>query len=302
MPLYEIAAGGELTPFRRLTGGADLYEAEIEALFWQGPDDFLGEALFVVRRQPTIPNGGKPDIVALDADARVVVIEVKRDVDRSQLAQCLEYAGWARTTNLDELSAMYHRGQQQFFEDWQEFTESSVPRVVNPSPRLVLLAHTFHGRTESALEFLMDNSLPVHVITVSVYEDEQGRRFVDISGEHEPEFSGSESKIVGDVVQHAAHKIKLGDLFEHQLLLAGDRLTWNRPKIGEMYVARVNDLGALELEDGRVFASPSRAAMEAAGLVAYDGWYAWRVDRLDGEVLNKLRRRLAEQLHVDPGT
>ena len=43
--------------------------------------------------------------MALDKTGRVVVFEVKRDVDRRQLAQCLEYAGWARTTNLDELGA-----------------------------------------------------------------------------------------------------------------------------------------------------------------------------------------------------
>ena len=51
-------------------------------------------------------------MVALDHAARVIVIEIKRDVDRGRLAQCLEYAGWARTTNLDELAGMYHRGPE----------------------------------------------------------------------------------------------------------------------------------------------------------------------------------------------
>jgi hypothetical protein len=34
MPLYEIAAIDDLKPFRRLAGGSDLYEREIEDLFW----------------------------------------------------------------------------------------------------------------------------------------------------------------------------------------------------------------------------------------------------------------------------
>lgn len=107
MPLFEIDSAGDLVPFRRLRGGADLYEREIEDLAWANSEEIIGETLFLVQRQPVLQHGGRPDIVALDRDARVVVIEVKREFDRSQLAQCLEYAGWARRTNLDELAQMY---------------------------------------------------------------------------------------------------------------------------------------------------------------------------------------------------
>lgn len=67
-------------------------ESEIEDLLWSNLEEFTGEALFRVRRQPTLAGGGRPDIVTLDRQGAVVVIEVKRDVDRGQLAQCLEYA------------------------------------------------------------------------------------------------------------------------------------------------------------------------------------------------------------------
>jgi RecB family endonuclease NucS len=73
-----------------LRGGAELYESEIEDLVWSNPEEVVGDSLFVVQRQPNLLRGGRPDIVALDRDARVVVIEVKRGFDRSQLAQCLE--------------------------------------------------------------------------------------------------------------------------------------------------------------------------------------------------------------------
>ena len=56
---------------------------------------FAGVPLFPVARQPTLSDGLWPDIVALDDGGHVPVIEVKRDIDRAQLAQCLEYAGWA---------------------------------------------------------------------------------------------------------------------------------------------------------------------------------------------------------------
>jgi len=83
-----------------------------------------------VARQVILPAGGKPDVLALDATGRVVVIEVKRDVDRGQLAQTLDYAGWARNTNLDELAGMYHGGAAAFWDDWREFTDSASPVLV----------------------------------------------------------------------------------------------------------------------------------------------------------------------------
>jgi hypothetical protein len=47
--------------------------------------------------------------------------------------------------------------------------------------------------------------------------------------------------------------------------------------------------GTFELPDGTRHASPSGAAMQAAALVSYDGWHAWRVPRLGGAQLSELR-------------
>jgi len=141
--------------------------------------------------------------VALDKGARVLIVEIKRDVDRRQLAQCLEYAGWGRSTNLDELSSLYQRSRERdFFADWQEFTGGTLT-VINPSPRLVLVARDFHGRTAAALEFLMDGRLPLDVLKVSIYEDEQQPRFLDIEGEREPQLTAPAEDRSPDDSNHA---------------------------------------------------------------------------------------------------
>ncbi len=294
MPLYEVKET-ELVGFRLLRGGADLYESEIEDLLWDNLDDFTGESFLRIRRQAPIKGGGRPDIVALDDTARVVVIEVKRDVDRGQLAQCLEYAGWAKTTSLDELAGLYHRGSEAFFSDWQDFTDSDAPVVINPSPRLILVAREFHDRTSSAFEFLTQGQLPIGLIRVSVYEDAVGRRFVDVEGDHEPDLAVADDLGPRDHTKIAGRRMRVADLLDAELLEVGDNLTWERPRVGETYAASVNDLGAIELPDGRAFTSPSRAAMESAGIASYDGWYAWRVDR-SGILLNDLRKQLALDL------
>jgi hypothetical protein len=302
VPLYEIVATDDLKPFRRLAGGESLYEKEIEELVWANPDEVLGEPLLLIARQPTLKAGGRPDVVALSKSARVTVIEIKRDVDRGQLAQCLEYAGWARTTSLDELAGMYHRGAEHFFADWQEFTGDAAPAVLNPKPRLTLIARTFHGRTHSALEFLVESGVPVEILEESVYEDAHRRRFLHVESEREPDLPSTDDsgKELGPDFLIEGRRITIADLMEAELLQPGDELAWDRPRLGVQYEAAITENGAIELADGRTFATPSRAAKHAANIPACDGWLAWRVVRPDGtRLLDDIRKDLFAKAHLD---
>ncbi len=298
MPLYELS-GDALNPFNRLRPGPDLYEQEIEGLVWGDLEAFTGESLFPVARQAKIAGGGVPDILALDASGRVVVIEVKRDIDRGQLAQCLEYAGWARLTNLDEVAGLYdrrvdgHKGVESFFRDWQDFTETSTPVTINPQPRLYLIARDFQGRTRSALDFLRENAVPVTVVPVTVYADQNGRRILDIEGDHEPTLPGVTPSSGTSPKQVAVNgrKVTVVDLLDDGLLEPAEPVEFVRPRLGQRYTATVRADGTFVLADGSEFQSPSLAAMRAADLVSYDGWYAWRVPRLGGTKLHELRQR-----------
>lgn len=293
MPLFEIGET-ELVPFRKVQAGPDLYEKEIEDLLWENLELITGDTLFPIARQPVLGDGMRPDIVALDPDGNVAVIEVKRDVDRKQLAQCLEYAGWASETSLDEIARMYPEGEAQFFSDWADFTETDVPQTVQPGAKLYLVAGTTDDRTESAISFLEKNGLPVTVLTVGFFEDSQGRRFFDVDSDHEIE---AVEVAVGKRKKPVVYKIDgrmiiVGDLVAADLLAEGDKLSWTRPRSGESYIATVTPNAQLRLEDGRTFASPSRAAMEAAKVPSYDGWHAW-TDK-HGNTLSDLRERLLQ--------
>lgn len=294
MPLFEVGKD-ELIQLRRVQAGPELYEDEIEALLWSNLDSFVGVSLFPVASQPTVGDGLRPDIVAIDGEGHVHVIEVKRDVDRSQLAQSLEYAGWARNTNLDELAGIFHGGAEAFFAAWAEFTETVAPQLVRRPPQLVLVAGAFDDRTDAALSFLTENGLPVTVLPVAIYEDQDGTRFIDVDADHEIEppdhVEGSGGRSRPARFKFDGRRLTVGDLLNAGLLEAGDALSWTRPRIGRTYSARVLENGQIQLDDGeRVYASPSRAAMEAAGIVAYDGWHAWRTS--DGKLLAELREQL----------
>ena len=295
MPLFEIG-NDELVPFRRVQAGPELYEKEIEELLWSNLEAFVGVPLFPVARQPTVSDGLRPDIVALDDAGHVHVIEVKRDIARAQLAQCLEYAGWARSTSLDELAALFHGGAEAFFDAWVEFTDTKAPQLIQRPPRLVLVARDFDGRTDAALRYLAENALPITVLGVTVYQDRGGRRFVDVGADHEPDIpeNGSgDGRASPKRFKIEGRRIVVGDLLDAGLIEPDTHLTWTRPRIGKTYNAWVLSTGEIRLEDGRTYSSPSLAAREAAGIVAAAGWNVWSVP--DGRTLLELRSKLLKQ-------
>ena len=295
MPFFQLE-DSSLVPFRRQAISSGIYEHEIEELLWDNLEELTGENLFRVARQPVLPLG-RPDVVALDGQGRVVVIEVKRDVDRSQLAQALEYAGWARNVGLDELAQRYHGGAVEFWEDWKEFTGTDTPRLVVRKPQLVLIARSFEARTYQALEFLIENGLPVQLLKVAFYADDDGRRFLNVEWESEPETT-LDAEVPLHVVEGPQDSPGALDFREVTLSEVADRvgtprdLVWTRPRKGERHEATLLENGRIRLANGQEFRSPSGAAMAAAQVVSYDGWYAWRLGD-DGPTLNKVRREIA---------
>ena len=299
MSLFEIR-NDELVPFRRVPFASGLYEEEIEELLWSNLEAFVGVPLFPVARQPPISGGLRPDIVTLDEDGYVHVIEVKRDIARDQLAQCLEYAGWALDTSLDELAALFHDGEASFFEAWTEFTDSDSPRLIQRPPRLVLVARDFDDRTGAALRYLAENGLPITVLRVTVYQDREDRRFVDVDADHEPELhhngSGDGSRAGPTSFAINGHQVAVKDLLEAGLIAADTPLMWTRPRKGQTHRARVLATGDIRLDEGGTHSSPSLAAHEAAG-IAVNGWRVWKTP--GGRTLSDLRSELLARHEED---
>lgn len=89
-------------------------------------------------------------------------------------------------------------------------------------------------------------------------------------------------------------RVQLLDLIDAGLLAAGDVLEFNRPRAGQTHTAVVTEEGRLRLEDGREFAAPSRAAVEAGEVRSIDGWLVW-VHQRTGQPLAQLRHEVLAQ-------
>jgi hypothetical protein len=296
VPLFDLA--GVPQPFRRLNSSVDVYETEIETLFWDNLEAFTGEPLFPIARQPRLGSGGIPDLVALDPSGNVVVIEIKRDIDRGQLAQCLEYAGWARDANLQELATLYTAGPGRFFRDWPEFTATPTPVLLGRAPRLVLVARSFDDRTASALTYLEASRVPVKLIRVLFYEDPTGRRIADVDNgvtnvdatlTSEPRRPRGSSEPTP--TSRASSQITVADLLDAELIQPAERIEWHRPQLDVRHQATIAPDGAIVV-DGTAFPSPSGAASALAGN-PQNGWECWTVPRLANLRLSGLRAQLA---------
>jgi hypothetical protein len=284
--LFDLS--GVPKPFRRLNSSVEVYETEIEALFWENLEAFTGESLFPIARQARLGSGGIPDLVALDSTGNVVVIEIKRDIDRAQLAQCLEYAGWARTTNLDELATFYTAGPERFFRDWPEFTATSTPVLLAHAPRLILVARTFDGRTASALAYLEECGVPVKAVRVVFYEDPTGRRVADVETGHDAGVDPTAAPASRAI--RASSQITVADLLDADLINPGEPIEWRRPQLDVRYQATIAPDGTIVVDD-TAFPSPSGAASTLCGH-PQNGWDCWTVPRLANTRLSTLRTQL----------
>jgi RecB family endonuclease NucS len=87
-------------------GSLDL-ERRLEDMIVLDPS-LTGMDLLVVGRQVRTAFEGNIDVVAVDVDAHVHVLELKRGrTPREVVAQVLDYGSWAQTLTLDEISAVF---------------------------------------------------------------------------------------------------------------------------------------------------------------------------------------------------
>lgn len=90
-------------------------------------------------------------------------------------------------------------------------------------------------------------------------------------------------------------RVTIADLIGVGLLAPGDALRFKRPRVGQAHKAIVTADGALSLEGGQEFRSPSKAAKVAADMPAVDGWHAWTL-MSSGRSLDSLRQELLDQV------
>jgi hypothetical protein len=161
--------------------GKDLQEIQREALNdeqrledWVVKDpSILGIDVLLIGRQVTTANQGRIDLLAIDNEANLVVLELKRDkTPREIVAQALDYASWVKDLSYEQIEIITKdftgKPLAQVFNEHYGF---SIPQTVNGNHSMVILASELDDSSERIVEYLADQyGVPINVLFFTFFK------------------------------------------------------------------------------------------------------------------------------------
>ena len=135
-----------------------------------------GTDLLIIGRQVPTGFGGFIDLLALDAEGRVHVLELKRDrTPRDVVAQALDYGSWAKDLSLEELEQIYQdngEGDTHLDEAFAEHFGGPLPDVVNAEQQFTIVASELDPASDRIIEFLAESyDVPINAVFFRHFAD-----------------------------------------------------------------------------------------------------------------------------------
>jgi hypothetical protein len=161
--------------------GKDLQEINREALNdeqrledWVVKDpSMLGIDVLPIGRQVTTASYGRIDLLAIDDEANLVVLELKRNkTPREIVAQALDYASWVNGLSYDQIEIITKdftgKPLAQAFSDHFGF---SIPQTVNASHSMIILASELDDSSERIVKYLAEQyGVPINVLFFTFFK------------------------------------------------------------------------------------------------------------------------------------
>ncbi|MGK7222137.1 hypothetical protein ACSNO4_05005 [Kocuria flava] len=163
---------------RRLSGMRLPSEEDLERFLEEDPS-ILGDPLLIIGRQVRTDFGTYIDLLAMDQDANLHVLELKRDrTPREVIAQVLDYGSW--TAELDRNSildiANSYLNNKAFEAAFEETFGSPPPDELNDEQNLTVVAAELDTASERIVTYLNRQfGVPVNVVFFRYFEDEDRR-------------------------------------------------------------------------------------------------------------------------------
>ena len=141
-----------------------------------------GTDLLIIGRQVQTGYGGYIDLLAVDAEGRVHVLELKRDrTPRDAVAQALDYGSWVAGLSLEDLEQIHldHQGGETDLGDaFAERFGSPLPDVVNADQQFTIIASELDPTSYRIVEFLAESyGVPINAVFFSHFSDD-GREYL----------------------------------------------------------------------------------------------------------------------------
>ena len=150
-------------------------EQRLEDMLVEDPR-MSGTNLLIIGRQVRTGVGGFIDLLALDAEGRVHVLELKRDrTPRDVVAQALDYGSWAKDLSLKELEQIYFDfggGDTHLDEAFAEHFGGTLPDIVNAEQQFTVVASELDSTSDRIIEFLAGSyDVPINAVFFRHFTD-----------------------------------------------------------------------------------------------------------------------------------
>jgi len=159
-------------------------EDDLREWIINSPEDILGEDFRLIGREVSVKQiGDGIDLLAIDRDANVVAIELKRGVLKPKVDfQGLKYAAYTSHWDYSKLRDQFEKFKsttwgQTLYEEETTFTEvldefCNEDYTLNQDQRVVFVGESVRERLDIVLRWLSDRSIDISVIEFQLLKDD----------------------------------------------------------------------------------------------------------------------------------
>jgi len=143
----------------------------------------LGEPLLIISKELLLPSGKRLDLLAVDKQAALVVIELKRDDSGADVEwQAIKYTSYCSSFANDDIFKHYAEYLGTDDDEAQlkieEFIDSELDEL-NDKQRIILVSREFHSDVVSAVLWLREFEIDIECIRLTPYLDDTGQLFIN---------------------------------------------------------------------------------------------------------------------------
>jgi hypothetical protein len=137
----------------------------------------LGIDVLLIGRQVATTAGGSIDLLAVDSQANLVVLELKRDKTPHEIvAQSLDHASWVSDLTYEQIETITKGFAGKPL--WQAFNDhfgNAIPKTVNASHSMVILASELDASSERIMQYLgQKHGVPIHMLFIALFKTATG--------------------------------------------------------------------------------------------------------------------------------
>ena len=142
----------------------------------------LGEELLIIGKEVILPSGKRLDLLAIDREAFLVIIELKRDSSgRDAEWQAIKYTSFCSALSNDEIFQLFSEYSNTNFEKAKNLIENYINYdldELNESQRIILAAKDFHSELVSSVLWLRDYEIDIKCVRLAPYLDNDKNLYI----------------------------------------------------------------------------------------------------------------------------